>query len=452
MTTTLLDSARSDLESVKARYSGSDYEARIAAANTVAEVDQLEAEARDAVSIAQKRYDSITRSAEARSNNPILAAGGLGDFRVTSEPATYSPHNLERSYFADLFAARTSNDQAALARLQRNNAEVVEARTKAGAEARTVLTTTDFYPPNYLSSLFVTSHRARQVFAGLVQQLPLPPTGETVTIPAYVGPTDAANPQAGDNQAITSNAGTTSQLSGPITTWSGYTDVSRQWVERGAPGGDEVIFGDISRDIARKIEIACLNGSGTNQPKGILHEGDVPAVTVGGQTAAQLLLKLADLMQRIEVAVGEPADFILMHSRRFSWLSSLLDDQHRPIIVPSAQGPYNAFGTFAQQQSEDGLSLAPDIKPAGSMLGMNIYTSPSLPTTSGAGTNEDPCVVGVSHLAVRWYDPNGIRHFSFEGVASATGSIRLQGWTYGAFLTRYPTGFGIVNGMTTPSF
>ncbi|MGH7487031.1 MAG: phage major capsid protein, partial [bacterium] len=229
-------------------------------------------------------------------------------------------------------------------------------------------------------------------------------------------------------------------------------DVARQAVERALPGLDQVIFSDISRDIARKIEVGCLNGSGTNAPLGILQDGGVPAVTVSGQTAVQLLLKLADLMQRVEVAVGEPADFILMHSRRFSWLASLVDSQNRPLVVPSGAGPFNSFGTISQQSADDGFSLDPDTRPMGYMLGLPIYTSSSIPVTSGSGTNEDWLVVGVRDLAVRWADAQGIRSFTFEGVASSTASIRLQALTYSSYITRYPAAFGIVKGMTTPAF
>jgi len=184
----------------------------------------------------------------------------------------------------------------------------------------------------------------------------------------------------------------------------------------------------------------------------ILNEGSVPVVTVSGQTAAQVLLKLADIMQRVEVAVGEPANFILMHSRRFSWLASLLDSQNRPLIVPVGQGPYNAFGTMTVQQRDDDLTIEPDLRPSGYMAGLPIYTSPSLPTTGGAGTNEDWLIVGCSYLAARWSDDQGMRSFTFEEVASANLSIRLQALTYGAFKTRYPSAFGVIKGLTTPVF
>jgi HK97 family phage major capsid protein len=460
-TNTLESSASDRLRVAEERYSSllSNVESRIAGLPDTAspsDVDAIENEARaqlDAaeseVKEARRRLESAQKLTRARASMPgLIPAGDLW----VREPHTYDPRNPEGpSFFADLYAAQRTGSTTATERLQRNNREFQAAHGIQG-ESRASITTADFYPPVFLSNQYVTTHRARMVFAGLVQQLDLPPYGETVTIPAYTGPTDAANPQAGDNANVQTAAGSTTQLTAPITTYAGYCDVARQWVERGAPGADEVIFGDISRDIARKIEVACLNGSGTNQPLGIFGEGSVPAVTVTGQTAAQVLLKVADLAQRIEVAVGEPADFILMHSRRFAWLASLLDSSGRPLIVPAGQGPYNAFGTVSHQQRDDDLSLAPDLRPSGYFLGIPIYTSPSIQTNNGSGTNEDWMIVGCSYLAARWSDPQGIRSFTFESVASATASIRLQALTYGAFKVRYPTGFGFVKGMTSPSF
>jgi HK97 family phage major capsid protein len=421
---------------------------------TAGDVDRIESESRvrlDEVEArleaARSQVEKFERIAEARKASAhLIPAGDL----VVREPRTYNADDPEGpSFFADLFRAQRVGDQGALERLQRNNREVAEAR---GVEGRAVLTTSDFYPPVWADKAYVVTMRPRLVYAGLVQQLPLPPYGETVTIPKYTGPQDAANFQAGDNAAVETAPGSTSQLTAPICLAAGFVDVARQAVERALPGLDQVIFGDISRDIAHKIEVGCLTGSGTNQPLGILQNGSVPSVSVSGQTAAQLLLKLADLSQRIEVAVGEPANFVLMHPRRFGWLASLLDSNGRPLIVPTGQGPFNSFGLVANQGGDDGLSLSPDVTAVGWLAGLPVFTSSSIPVTSGAGTNEDWVLVGVRDLACRWSDPASIRSFTFEGVASSTASIRLQALTYSSYITRYPAAFGIIEGLTTPGF
>jgi HK97 family phage major capsid protein len=450
---TISDSARTKVSDAESRYSTllGEVEKRISSlpnSASPADVDAIETEFRsklDAaeadVASARKQFEQAESIASARSHLGSLIPAG--DVRVR-EPSTYSMSPESPSFFADLWSARSGN-QVALERLQRNNREVA-------AESRSTLTTSDFYAPQYLASEAVLSMRPRQVYAGLVQQLPLPAGGETVTIPKYTGPATAANFQAGDNAAIQTAAGTTSQITAPICLAAGFCDVSRQSVERAMPGLDVVIFSDISRDIARQIEVGCLNGSGTNQPLGILNDSNVPYVSVSAQTAAQFLLKLADLMQRVEVAVGEPANFVLMHPRRFAWLASLLDGNDRPLIVPEGQGPYNSFGTVSPQGQGDGLSIEPDLRPMGYVAGLPIYSSASVPTTNGASTSEDWVLVGARELAVRWNDPQGIRSFSFDGVVSANLSIRLQAISYSSYITRYPSAFGVIKGFTPPSF
>ena len=86
------------------------------------------------------------------------------------------------------------------------------------------------------------------------------------------------------------------------------------------------------------------------------------------------------------------------------------------------------------------------------MLGLPVYTSAAISTTDGAGTNEDRVLIGIRDLAVRWVDPMGYRSFAFEAVASSTLSIRLETFTYAAYIHRIPTAFGLVKGLTTPTF
>ncbi len=450
---TPVDTARSRLDSAESLYDDllTSVQKRIASlpdSASAADVDAIESEYRSKLDAAESDVTSARRAVETAQSiaNARSATRGLipaGDLNVR-EASTYNAGPDSPSFIADLYAARNGN-QASLDRLQRNNREVA-------AEMRSTLTTSDFYPPMYLASETVIAMRPRLVYAGLVSNLPLPPGGETVTIPSYTGPTTAANFQAGDNAAIQTAAGTTTQLTAPVGLAAGYLDLARQAIERAMPGLDQVVFGDISRDIAHQIEVACVNGSGTNQPKGILNDNSVPSVSVSAQSAAQFLLKLADLSQRIEVAVNEAPNFIVMHPRRWAWWSSLLDSSDRPLIVSPGQGPYNSFGTVSNKAVQDGLSLAPDVTPVGYIAGLPVFTSSAIPTNSGVGTNEDDVIVGVRELAVRWEDPAGIRQFTFDGVVSSTASIRCQALTYSSYIHRYPAAFGVIKSLTTPSF
>jgi HK97 family phage major capsid protein len=459
MSNTLLDSAQANLASVEKRYSEAldTVESRLQElpdSATSADIEQVERAANlDALKTdldsAQKRVKSVTAISDARTASRHLIPAG--DLRVT-EPSTYRQYDPESpSYFSDLYASQKSGNPDAIARLARNNQEVAESR---GAEGRAVLTTSDWYAPQFLSQLWVTTHRSRMVYAALVNQMQLPAGGETVTVPKYIAPTDSVEPQGGDNQTVYSAAGTTSQLTAPVCSYVGTVDIARQAVERSAyPGFDEVIYTDLARDISRKIELACLQGTGSNtQPLGIFNDSGVPVVSVSAQTAAKFLLAVGDHYQRIETAVGSPPDFLLIHPRRWAWMASLVDSQNRPIVNTNQAGPFQSYATFAPQPPEDGGSVEPDIRPVGTMMGLNIFTSSAISTAGGTGTNSDYVLMGDSSLAVRFYDGYGVRNFSFEGVASASGSVRLMSWAYGSYLTRYPLGFGIIENLTPPNF
>jgi hypothetical protein len=231
-TNTLETSARTKLQAAEKNYGEllGTVESRLAALPETAsadDVDRLTVEfrarldqAEGEIESARKQLDSaqtIARGRAAMQN--LIPAGDLSG----SEPRTYDPRNPSGpSYFADLFAAQRTGSHEAIARLQRNNAEVAEAR---GIESRSVITTTDFYAPIWAGDQYVTIHRAP---AGLCW------TRAAARAAARwrdrddsgVLRADSANPQAGDNAAVQTAAGTTSQLTAPVTTY-GATATSR---------------------------------------------------------------------------------------------------------------------------------------------------------------------------------------------------------------------------------
>src|SRR2546426_216740 len=85
--------------------------------------------------------------------------------------------------------------------------------------------------------------RTRRVTALLVRQAPLVAYGNTVDIPKYTGPTDAASVQSADNASVQASDGSTSLLQATVFTVVGQADLSRQAFER-APGLDATIYRD----------------------------------------------------------------------------------------------------------------------------------------------------------------------------------------------------------------
>jgi hypothetical protein len=310
-----------------------------------------------------------------------------------------------------------------------------------------------------MAELWTSTKRQRRVAATLCQNLPLPPSGNTIEIPAYTAPANAVDAQTADGQQVISNAGSSSQLTAPVTTVAGYLDVPRQMVERGLPGLDLVIFSDLIRDYHRRIDSLVLYGSGSaGQFEGVLMNGDIQSIdySSGAPTAATLTLKFADALQRIQTAVFEGASGILMHPRRFGAMIGMTDTSGRPLMVVSGQGPFNALGVLNSQSPPFGEADAEEttVRPSGWLLGVPCYVDANITTISGPGTNQDQIVVGAWENSTLFEPLEGPMSYTFEGVASDRVNLRLQVVGYASFIVRYPGAFVAIAGtsLATPSF
>lgn len=70
---------------------------------------------------------------------------------------------------------------------------------------------------------------------------------------------------------------------------------------------------------------------------------------------------------------------MVVHPRRWAWLASYTDTTGRPLVSPTAGG-YNALAAPGEVVSAGR---------AGSVLGLEVWTDPNVPTNLGAGTNQD---------------------------------------------------------------
>jgi hypothetical protein len=123
---------------------------------------------------------------------------------------------------------------------------------------------------------------------------------------------------------------------------------------------------------------------------------------------------------------------------------SQLDANTRPLVVPAAQGPNNAIGTFG------GLGVQQVV---GSMQGLPVVTDPSIPTNQGAGTNQDMILVMKSDDVVLY--ESGIRTRVLQETLSGTLTVRLQVYGYLAFSAgRYAASLARITGagLVAPTF
>jgi HK97 family phage major capsid protein len=364
---------------------------------------------------------------------------------VGAEPATYSPDPAGPSFFADLVAAQRHADPSAQQRLARHAAET-------GVETRDVGTGAfaGLVPPAYLTELFAPLARAGAPTRELVTRLALPDQGMTVEISRITTGTAVAA-QATENSAVAETDADDTLLTVPVRTIAGQQDVSLQAIERGA-GIDEVIFSDLAAAFFAELDRQMLVADGTSGTHlGILAVSGIETVTYtdATPTLGELWAKLADAVQRVQSLRYAGPSAIVMHPRRWAWMSAALDTTGRPIVAPSqVAGPQNAAGVA------DGAGYGERV--GALLMGLPVVTDANVPTTLGGASNEDVILVGRFADAVLWEDQRfGPARLRFDGPGAGNLTAKLVCVGFSAFAAgRWPKSFATVGGtgLVAPSF
>jgi HK97 family phage major capsid protein len=398
----------------------------------------------------EKTKDEVRRWAETVERQEVITAarvavkpqnadenGAKPQKIEVNEPLTYERGGPNR-FVRDLIDAKGGNLDA-MQRLQRHASEMrVELRdltTVAGAGG-------EFVAPKYLQERWIELLRAGRPTADAVTSLPLVPGTNSVTLPRLA--TGAATAiQTADNAAVQETDPTTNSVTATLKTIAGQVDLSRQLFEFSDPSFDEVIFRDLARDYATKLDIQVLSGSGAaGQALGIRNVAGINAVTYtdATPTPGEAWPKLTDAIQRITSAFLNP-DTLVMHPRRAAFFLAAVDTTGRPLFNSS----FNNMGDISGTVSNGA---------AGALQGMRVVVDPNLPTNLGAGTNEDLILALDSNQILLWEEATP-RTKVFEDVGSGTLTVRLQ--VYGFFMfmaNRYPAAISTIGGtgLIAPTF
>jgi hypothetical protein len=155
---------------------------------------------------------------------------------------------------------------------------------------------------------------------------------------------------------------------------------------------------------------------------------------------------LANALQQIVAARFLPPTHLILHPRRFAWLLSLLDDNHRPLFVPRAQGPNNAGGLVDTPIGAEGS--------VGTILGMDVILDSNLSTSGGTeyasyGDEDSVILLRASDITL-WL--SGIRARVSPEPLQASLTVLVTLWSYFALAVRFPGSVSIISGFTPPSF
>lgn len=455
---TILDSLRDNLRQLLDERGAHQeaLDAVLAAAEERADSNLTEAEtvsfneARDAIRTADEQIDAIQarvdeleeiqKRSEARAQlaaelHPAELPPAQRQVRVTKDEPTYRDGG-KHSFFQDALAWRSGIATGDVAeRLQRhaNEARLEQRDVGTGALGALVV-------PQYLPQMFAENLKAGRVLANLAQGLDLPPDGMTLEIPRGTTGTVVAS-QSSQNDAVTEQDFDETTLSIPVRTLAGQQDVSRQSIERGYQI-DRIIYGDLAGSYAVTLDQQVIAGDGTNGTHtGITETANVLSVTTGTASAQSILAKIGKAAADVNGARFMPANVIVMHPRRWGFLTTATDSNGRPLVVPTAGGPQNAFG--------DGDAAAYGF--VGNIHGLPVYTDANIPTTVSSstvtGATEDVIIVGKREDWLLWEDGPAPRQFRFEETLGGNLTIKLVVAGYSAFSAgRYPVGTAVVSG------
>lgn len=384
---------------------------------------------RDAEARLAELEDIDRRHAEAAASRPRLPS-----FSGPFGSRTYEDRSDGPSFVADLIGAQLG-DESARGRLARHQSEV-------GVDQRSATTGSfsGFVPPQYLTEHYAALARAGRPFVDRMPSNPLPQSGMSVVVSRITTGSTVAS-QATENATLSNTDMDDSLLTVPVITIGGQQVVSRQALERSDGHLDRAVFADLAFAFNSELDRQALNGTGASgEHLGVLNTAGITAVTYtdASPTVGELWPKLADAIGKVTAARHASPDVIVMHPRRWAWISAAVDTTGRPLVAPTDARPSNAMGV-GDPAATGGV--------VGRIQGLDVIVDANVPTNLGAGTNEDVIIVCRSDDYVLWEDPNA--PFTIRAEQPYAGSLGVQLVTYGysAFTAgRYPSATVTIGG------
>ena len=372
---------------------------------------------------------------------PATETREIGGARVTREELTYTERG-SADFLSDALAAEFGNSYEARERITRHQREMIVEKRDVGTSAFAGLVV-----PQYLTDLYAPLARAGRPLADICRKHTLPAQGMTVNISRVTTGT-AVGWQAAENDVATETNIDDTLLTVNVNTISGMQDVSKQAIMRGT-NIEGVVLQDLIRAYHTKLDQGIITGDGTSgTPVGLdnLTGENVVTYTDASPSVAELYPKLADAIQQIQSGIYAGPTHVVMHPRRLGFLLSGTDTTNRPLVVPNANGPMNATGTYGNL----GYGLAGQY----SILGLPIITDANVPTNLGAGTNEDEIYVVDANELHLWETQDAPMYVRFEQPDGRV-AIRIVLFGFAAFTgERYPKAVSRITGtgLVTPTF
>ena len=227
----------------------------------------------------------------------------------------------------------------------------------------------------------------------------LPPDGMNVEYPKINTNTiDVAN-QAVEGDTLAYGKLTLTSATAPIKTYGGYTDMSRQVVERSSINYVDTAFR------AMVAKYASVTNAAMRQQL-ITDAALFNTSALGAWTSAEIIDSLAEAATKVNGDTGLPLEFILVSSDVFRLMAKTVDTMDRPILS-NAGATVNTYGNI----NPVGLT--------GNVLGLPIVVDPSLASSWYAGNS----------AALTTYESAGAPfRLNDEEITNLTNSFSVYGY------------------------
>ena len=228
----------------------------------------------------------------------------------------------------------------------------------------------------------------------------LPPDGMNVEYPKINTNTiDVAN-QAAEGDVLAYGKLTLTSATAPIKTYGGYTDMSRQVVERSSINYVDTAFR------AMVAKYASVTNAAMRQQL-ITDAALFNTSALGAWTSAEIIDSLAEAATKVNGDTGLPLQFILVSSDVFRLMAKTVDTMDRPILSNTG-ATVNTWGNI----NPVGLT--------GNVLGLPIVVDPSLAALSFYAGNS---------AAITTYESAGAPfRLNDEEITNLTNSFSVYGY------------------------
>jgi Phage capsid family len=404
-----------------------------------------------------------------------------------SEKLTYR-YGGEDSFFYDMARDRRNrgDTKAARARLNRHRAEMdvemprrAEARARAAQAAyeamfaadaagqetlsrmyaaginpfeRRAITRTDgqggyLSPPLYLMDQYVPYAREASPFASRWTSMDLPLKTSEINVPRMA--LGAALGPEGDIQGAPTRDITDSLVSTPVRTVAGVADASLQWLEQGQGSGgygvDQVIWADLTADLATNVDGQCLLGSGTgNQLLGVWPLGAIAAANgiivadtsasvwtdaIGSPNLQVYTAQLVSLLRRLRGRSDGLAWY--WHPWVWSLYASQVDNQTRPLLVEQNLDalPAGAIGQYLNIPVF-GDNNIPTTFGGTAPPSMGFLTAGQYAANPGIGSGNSYTPLLLARTQDLFLFQGDLQLMIFDEVLSGAGMVRFQAFQY----------------------